>query len=278
MRSLMKTLSAVLALSLPTVAQADGQYDMYTHEGERLGVLEIVRDISPDFVLFKIDDLEMNLYVPPEAAYVTIDTRNPWIDTQARYQGSWVTTDAVASNTCGGEEVDDHDGIPRKLWGDLVWTNTALDDDLNITFTIDLSACGGEMTPWVISAAPNSYAAGTPTPPVGSSCMSNRAQAIPPVARERATEAEASACSRAGGSIKRVGIRQGDACVLQNCDAFLACSDSSQCVGRCLAEGDFDAVRGEPVAMSGVCQPTTSNFGCTTEIENGYARVTLCLD
>jgi|GEM_PF-3103076 len=273
MRSLIKTLTTLLALSLPQAALADGQYAMYTPDGDSLGLLEIVGDVSPELVLFTLADHGIQIYVPPEAAYVTIDTTNPWIDTTTQYKGWWVSTDDDYIKTCD-TEIADHDAVPRTLWGDVVWTNTALDDALNITFTIDVSVCDGDVMPW----ATTEQRAAAPLPPYTPSCSNDWAGAAPTVAGPRATEAETATCTSAGGAIQRVGIRQNDACIMPQCDAGQVCSDSSECVGRCLAGDGFDAVRGDPIAMTGYCQPTTSNFGCTTEITAGLATMTLCMD
>ena len=83
----------------------------------------------------------------------------------------------------------------------------------------------------------------------------------------------ADACSARGGTIKPVGRAQTMRCVLNYSDAGKVCTDGSQCQGDCLAEPSEDT----PVTQ-GRCAPTSDHFGCRTEIKNGVAQPTLCID
>ena len=89
------------------------------------------------------------------------------------------------------------------------------------------------------------------------------------------TPAEQAACAAAGGEARRDGLAGFFSCILPLCDANQPCSDSSECIGRCYATGTV-AAPGAPA--TGACQPTTSPFGCRTEIVGGVAGPTLCVD
>lgn len=92
----------------------------------------------------------------------------------------------------------------------------------------------------------------------------------------RATTAERAKCEAAGGKVMIGGLRGWENCVQPYSDAGKACMDSSECMGRCYAEGEYPGMGEETDA--GRCQPNDSPFGCRTEIENGRAMPTLCVD
>lgn len=73
--------------------------------------------------------------------------------------------------------------------------------------------------------------------------------------------------------MKPVGRAQTVRCVLNYADAGKLCTDSSQCQGDCLGE----ASEATP-PNQGRCAPTSNRFGCRTEIKNGVAQPTLCID
>ncbi len=66
------------------------------------------------------------------------------------------------------------------------------------------------------------------------------------------------------------------ACVLRYQDAGKRCSDSSQCEGRCLANGDSFPAEGKEAV--GECQPTSDSCGCWAEIRDGRALRPVCVD
>ncbi len=82
------------------------------------------------------------------------------------------------------------------------------------------------------------------------------------------------ACIAAGGSWKRVCRAQKLTCVRRYRDAGKACSDSSQCDGRCVGDRDAPETTGQ---IAGVCEADSDPCGCTTEIIGGVAR-TICVD
>ena len=113
-----------------------------------------------------------------------------------------------------------------------------------------------------------------PAPAYGANCP-KVAPAPVSVAAAIATPAETAACQAAGGSIRRQGLLGSEDCVQPYCDAGQACSDSSECIGRCYADNNTDFDGGPAV---GACQPTTSPFGCRTEVVAGTVGPTLCID
>lgn len=88
--------------------------------------------------------------------------------------------------------------------------------------------------------------------------------------------ADAASCHAAGGVMKPVGRRQTLQCVLSYADAGKSCTSGSQCAGDCRAEPGTEAVPGQPVA--GYCQATSDRFGCSTQVEDGRAQSTICID
>ena len=88
--------------------------------------------------------------------------------------------------------------------------------------------------------------------------------------------AAARACARQGGALQPVGRMQTVQCVLRYTDAGKRCTSGAQCQGDCRAEEGRTFEGGAPAA--GVCQATSDRFGCHTQIENGRAQATICVD
>jgi hypothetical protein len=88
--------------------------------------------------------------------------------------------------------------------------------------------------------------------------------------------ADADTCHAAGGLMKPVGRRQTLQCVLSYADAGKSCTSGSQCAGDCRTEAGTEVVPGRAVA--GYCQATSDRFGCSTQVENGRAQSTICID
>ncbi len=88
--------------------------------------------------------------------------------------------------------------------------------------------------------------------------------------------ADAAACAARNGTMRQVGRLQSWQCVINYADAGKVCSSSSQCQGSCLAGEATDRTPG--ATITGVCQATSSRFGCNTPVENGKAGPTLCID
>ena len=83
-------------------------------------------------------------------------------------------------------------------------------------------------------------------------------------------------CEQLGGRWTAIGRAQNWTCLVDYPDAGKACTDTAQCQGRCLVQGEFLAA-GKPAA--GVCQRDASQrFGCRQPVENGVAGPVLCVD
>ncbi len=92
-----------------------------------------------------------------------------------------------------------------------------------------------------------------------------------------ATQEERDRCEAAGGEISRGGMLGWEGCVQAYADAGKACTDGSDCLGRCmLDEASGGAGMGDPA--TGTCQATDSPFGCFTTVTDGRADPALCVD
>ena len=89
-------------------------------------------------------------------------------------------------------------------------------------------------------------------------------------------DAEREACEAGGGSVERRGMMGSEMCVRPYADAGKACTDESQCEGRCIAEGRVGAPPDEKV--TGICQRDDALFGCFGLVENGTISSGLCVD
>lgn len=105
-----------------------------------------------------------------------------------------------------------------------------------------------------------------PEPQVSVGERPNAGQSAPP---------DAQLCSSQGGEVRRVCMLGRQMCVVPYPDAGKTCSDSSECGGRCLYDGD--AVQpGTPV--TGYCQKDNDPCGCFSEVEDGKLGGGLCID
>jgi hypothetical protein len=84
----------------------------------------------------------------------------------------------------------------------------------------------------------------------------------------------AEACKAQNGDWRRVCMMGNYMCVSTFADAGKTCSSSSECGGRCLAEGspDFGA------KVTGKCSVNNDPCGCFQTVENGEAQPGLCVD
>ena len=94
----------------------------------------------------------------------------------------------------------------------------------------------------------------------------------------KATSAERQLCESVGGTVRPAGKLQAEHCIQNLADAGKACLNTSDCLGRCVIEGngadglDF----GSPA--EGVCEATDEQFGCTALVDGGKYQGTLCVD
>ena len=87
-------------------------------------------------------------------------------------------------------------------------------------------------------------------------------------------------CEMSGGTIEKVGLDGRPACVILTSDGGKACSDSSQCDGRCIVD-DWEGDKPPSVGTrsDGMCEAANLTFGCIAEIRRGrIASLFLCYD
>jgi putative hemolysin len=87
--------------------------------------------------------------------------------------------------------------------------------------------------------------------------------------------ADRSACTSAGGRIERRGRIGAELCVRPFADAGKQCTDSSQCEGKCIGSSEQAS---STMPVSGQCQADDRLFGCHSEISQGKAVNTICID
>lgn len=88
--------------------------------------------------------------------------------------------------------------------------------------------------------------------------------------------ADRAACKAAGGFVERRGRRNAELCVTPFPDAGKACSDGSECAGRCIVEGGAEMQPDESIVS--ICQRDDALFGCFSTVENGAILRGLCVD
>jgi hypothetical protein len=89
------------------------------------------------------------------------------------------------------------------------------------------------------------------------------------------TPAARVACTSAGGRVERRGRVGAELCVKPFADAGKACTDTSQCQGKCVGTVEQTAMVG---SVAGQCQADDALFGCYSEIRNGKAVNAICVD
>lgn len=104
--------------------------------------------------------------------------------------------------------------------------------------------------------------------------MVSCAPAPPPVVTS--TGPDVAACTAKRGTVRPVCRMQNLACVISYADAGKACSDKSDCQGRCLYKGEAPA---DPAAtVTGQCQATSDPCGCFTTVVKGHPGPGMCVD
>jgi len=81
-------------------------------------------------------------------------------------------------------------------------------------------------------------------------------------------------CKSSGGSLRGVGSISYPVCVIPYSDAGKACTDSTQCTGKCQVTGAALDARGSSDALIvGQCQASAHDiFSCYSEVVNGVAQ------
>lgn len=91
---------------------------------------------------------------------------------------------------------------------------------------------------------------------------------------QEALNADKAACEKAGGDLRPVCRMGKPMCVVTFSDAGKQCSDSSECMGRCMAENGAEAMK----PAVGHCAADNQPCGCMQIVANGLAQPTLCVD
>ena len=94
-------------------------------------------------------------------------------------------------------------------------------------------------------------------------------------AGETPTDEERATCEAVGGTIEMAGRLGWQRCLQTFSDGGETCSDTSDCMGKCLKDGNFADV-GAPA--TGKCAPNDNPFGCYQEIIDGVAVSGICVD
>jgi hypothetical protein len=87
-------------------------------------------------------------------------------------------------------------------------------------------------------------------------------------------------CAAAGGRVMVAGgLAPAPMCVIPTADANRPCTDSAQCIGRCINDGgEEDEIPRPGARATGRCEPDNASFGCFAEIRRGRATRALCVD
>ncbi len=111
----------------------------------------------------------------------------------------------------------------------------------------------------------------SPTPPTGEGTEAPGNQSY---ARDMSA-ADKAACTSAGGTVQRRGRLGMEQCVRAFADAGKACTDTSQCQGKCVGSAGAASASEK---VSGQCQADDRLFGCYSEIRDGKAAYAICVD
>jgi hypothetical protein len=85
-------------------------------------------------------------------------------------------------------------------------------------------------------------------------------------------------CPALRGTVERRGLVNAETCVIRNPDARRICTDSAQCVGRCLVADDGDRELRRGTLATGRCEESNATLGCFAEVSHGRLTASLCVD
>ncbi|MDR6114154.1 MULTISPECIES: hypothetical protein [unclassified Sphingomonas] len=115
----------------------------------------------------------------------------------------------------------------------------------------------------------------------------------------RLTQAEAKACSKGGGIVKRVGLAQNEACIRLFPDRGKQCTGPADCTGECRFSDDtrplpppntvsrrqmeallhqWDKMPPIGSKVVGKCQWSSEAFGCRATVVGGRLQERMCRD
>lgn len=103
------------------------------------------------------------------------------------------------------------------------------------------------------------------------SAPSENSSVAPADGKSTANATTAQTCKAQGGSWQPVCMLGRNYCILSYADAGKACTDSSQCQGKCLVVPDR-------IQTTGQCQLNNNPCGCFSTMEHGQPQPGLCID
>jgi len=167
MRAPLKPLALAVGLSgaVAMAATADGIDQIYDMEGNHMGEIEILGDVTMpngvEYALFAAEEVQMFLFVDPDGVYVMMEEDNPVFTERRVYDGVWVSTEPVEQThfpRCRSPLTDDT-GAVYPVHGTLKWTNYGIaPNGYQIEFEIELGVCEDIPGSWAYSAARMGYA------------------------------------------------------------------------------------------------------------------------
>jgi hypothetical protein len=85
------------------------------------------------------------------------------------------------------------------------------------------------------------------------------------------------ACTKKGGTYRRVCLMGTLACVMPYSDGGKPCTDKKECQGQCRYEGQGETPS-PGTKVTGACQRTTDPCGCFGIVAEGKLEAMLCVD
>lgn len=138
---------------------------------------------------------------------------------------------------------------------------------LSVVLCLVLAACAPQENASAPTPTPSETTAGAATPASGA-----KRRAESPFRHLMGPEKRAE-CEASGGTVMRRGMANMETCVHSYADGGKACTDSSQCEGKCVG-----APGPETQQTAGSCQKDDQLFGCYSEILGGKPAYAICVD
>ncbi|WP_156841360.1 hypothetical protein [Novosphingobium aquimarinum] len=136
---------------------------------------------------------------------------------------------------------------------------------LPVLFSLALAACAPQEN--ASPPAPTTSETVAPAPASGAkrSLQSPFQKAMSPAKRAQ--------CEASGGTVEARGMAGMEACLHTYADGGKACTDSSQCEGKCVGQPGPETQQ-----TAGSCQKDDKLFGCYSEILGGKPAYAICVD
>jgi len=166
---------AVSALTLTTAltataASADGVEQLYqAWDNAYMGEMIIMGDVNliddGEMAWFEVPEQDMWIYIPTQAAYITLDANNPIIRDSWKFEGWWVSTlppHLEYGITCDYPAYD-HTGTQRLSHGGIDITYTGIEDGYKLYFNMGLGTCYDPLQDWAYNDYPDTGGYTAPT-------------------------------------------------------------------------------------------------------------------